>query len=164
MNVDESLVERSAATERILVLGYGNPGRQDDGLGPALVAEIEKLGWPYITAYDNYQLNIEDAIDVAAHDVIWFVDATKTGPSPYSVRDLAPAFSAEFTSHLVRPEVILAITEQYFGKSPRAFLLGIRGYAFAFTEELTPIARLNLDFALSMLTDWIRAEQPQNAQ
>jgi hydrogenase maturation protease len=31
------------ARRRVLVLGYGNPGRQDDGLGPAAVAEIEKM-------------------------------------------------------------------------------------------------------------------------
>jgi hydrogenase maturation protease len=142
---------------RILVLGYGNPGRQDDGLGPAVAARIDALGWPNITAYDNYQLNIEDALEVAEHDVVWFVDAAKAGPSPYDVSNLCAASSIGFTSHVVRPEAILAIARQYYGKSPRAFLLAIRGYQFEFVEELTAGAAGNLRVALTMLIDKIRA-------
>jgi hydrogenase maturation protease len=141
---------------RILVLGYGNPGRQDDGLGPAAVAELEKFEWPNLTAFDNYQLNIEDAMEVAAHDVVWFVDAAKTGLSPYAVHGVSPAANIEFTSHLVRPEAILAIASQYYGASPQAFVLAIRGYEFEFIEALTPRATDNLRAALAMLTERIR--------
>ena len=148
---------------RILVLGYGNPGRQDDGLGPAVAAGIDRLGLSNITAYDNYQLNIEDALEVAEHDVVWFVDAAKAGPSPYDVRDLSPAPTIEFTSHIVAPEAILAIARQFYGKTPRAFLLAIRGYQFEFVEELTEGAADNLRIALNMLTDRIRASCPQAA-
>ena len=116
------------------------------------------LGWPNITAYDNYQLNIEDALEVAEHDVVWFVDAAKAGPSPYHVRDLSAASSIEFTSHIVSPEAILAIARQlHYGKTPQAFLLAIRGYQFEFVEELTTGAADNLRVALTMLTDKIRA-------
>jgi hydrogenase maturation protease len=144
---------------RILVLGYGNPGRRDDGLGPAVAAGIERLGWPNVTVSDNYQLNIEDAIDVSEHDVVWFVDAAKTGPEPYAVHAVAPVAEIEFTSHLVRPEAVLAIARQCYGKTPLAFLLAVRGYDFAFVEELTPAATDNLCCALAMLTDRIRIFQ-----
>jgi hydrogenase maturation protease len=148
---------------RVLVLGYGNPGRQDDGLGPAAVAEIERCGWPNLTAFDNYQLNIEDAMDVAAHDVVWFVDAAKTGPSPYAVLDVSPATAIEFTSHVVRPEAILAIASKCYGASPQAFVLAIRGYEFEFIEGLTLGATENLRAALAMLTERICAVQKRVA-
>ena len=157
-----SMVESAATSareRRVLVLGYGNPGRQDDGLGPAVVAEIESMGLPNVTAFDNYQLNIEDAIDVAAHDIVWFVDAARTGPSPYSVRVVSPSPTIEFTSHIVRPEAILAIARQCYGESPQAFMLAIRGYEFEFIEALTPGAKDNLRAALGMLADRIRALQ-----
>jgi len=149
----------SSLEPRVLVLGYGNPGRQDDGLGPAVSAGIDLLGWPNLTAFDNYQLNIEDAIDVAAHDIVWFADATRAGPAPYEVHDLSPASSIEFTSHLLRPEAVLAIARQYFGGSPRAYLLAVRGYEFEFVEALTVGAVENLAMALAMLTDRLRAMQ-----
>ncbi len=157
MNIDEPCAAPVPPQPRILVLGYGNPGRQDDGLGPAVAAGIDALGWPNLKACDNYQLNIEDAIDVAEHDVVWFVDAAKTGPEPYTVQELSPASTFEFTSHIVRPEVILAIARHHFGRSPRAFLLAIRGYEFEFIEELTNGASDNLRIALTMLTGRIRA-------
>lgn len=144
----------------ILVLGYGNPGRQDDGLGPAVATAIDQLGWPNVTAYDNYQLNIEDAMEVAAHDLVWFVDAAKTGAAPYAVSALAPVGSIEFTSHIMRPQTILAIAQQCYGKAPPAFLLGIRGYEFEFVETLTPGATENFDAALAMLMDSVRRSEP----
>jgi hydrogenase maturation protease len=142
---------------RVLVLGYGNPGRQDDGLGPAAAALIDNMGWPGVTAFDNYQLNIENVLDVAEHDIVWFVDAAKTGPSPYAVHRLAPSATLDFTSHLVRPETILAMAGHYFGKTPDAFLLAIRGYRFAFVEALTRQADDNLRSAATMLTERIGA-------
>ena len=146
-----------SAPPRVLVIGYGNPGRQDDGLGPAAAARIEALGWPGVTAYDDYQLNIEDAVDVAEHEVVWFIDAARTGPSPFAIRELAAIPTLDFTSHLVRPEAILAMARQYYGGAPRAFLLAIRGYAFEFLEALTPAAMDNLSLALEALKHEIRA-------
>ena len=138
--------------KRVLVLGYGNPGRQDDGLGPAAALEIGGQGLPEVTAYDAYQLNIEDAADVAEHDVVWFIDAAKTGP-PFAVSALSPAVSVDFTSHIVRPETILAIAAQCYERTPQAFLLAIRGYTFEFLEALTPGAARNLRLAMAVLAE-----------
>jgi len=148
------------APPRVLILGYGNPGRQDDGLGPAVAEQIDALGWPNVTAYENYQLNIEDALEVADHDVVWFVDAARSGPSPFAFEPLAPAASLEFTSHLVRPEAILAMAHQYYGATPKAFLLGIRGYEFEFAEGLTIAGTENLQIAVEMLKGRLSASQP----
>jgi hydrogenase maturation protease len=145
------------AKPSILVIGYGNPGRQDDGLGPAAALHLATLRWPNLMAFDTYQLNIEDAMDLAAHDIVWFVDAAKTGEQPFSVRELAPAAAIEFTSHILSPEALLAITRDFFGKTPRAFMLAIRGYAFEFIEALTPSASDNLQSALTMLSGEIRS-------
>jgi len=136
---------------RVLVLGYGNPGRQDDGLGPAAAAEIEKLDWPGVTACDNYQLVIEDALEIAAHDVVWFVDAARNGAEPYEVRRLSPEPGIAFTSHLVKPEALLAIARLCLGRSPEAYLVGIRGYDFEFLEGLTDRARDNLAQAVDLI-------------
>lgn len=140
-----------APPPRILVIGYGNPGRQDDGLGPAAAAEIERLNRPNVTVMDNYQLTIEDAVDVAAHDVVWFVDASRIGKAPCAVEPLSPAFDISFTSHLLKPETLLAIVQQQFGKSPKAQLLSIRGYSFEFEEGLTGGARDNLVQAMALM-------------
>jgi hydrogenase maturation protease len=151
MSVPDTVAEASnSGAPRILVIGYGNPGREDDGLGPAAAAEIERLGRPGVSVRDNYQLVLEDAADVAEADVVWFIDAARTGPEPFEIRRLAPAASSSFTSHLAKPETILAIAERYYGRSPEAWLLGIRGYAFDnFHERLSERARDNLRQAVT---------------
>ncbi len=141
------------------MLGYGNPGRGDDGLGPALANRIDALAQPGLTTLDAYQLNIEDALDVAEHDVVWFVDAAKTGPSPFRVSELSAAASIEFTSHLVQPQAVLALARDGWGRTPRAFLLAIRGYRFAFVERLTLAAARNLQAAEAMLIATLQGAQ-----
>ena len=137
---------------KILVLGYGNPGRQDDGLGPAVAGAIGRMGFCGLTAVDDYQLNIENALDIASHDLVWFVDAAKTGEAPFSVQDVLPSPTSEFTSHLLRPAALLAIARLYCHRAPPALLLAIRGYEFEFVEALTPGGEINLRAALAMLT------------
>ena len=141
--------------ERVLVLGYGNPGRQDDGLGPAAAEVIAGLNIPGVTVEVNYLLNIEDAADAAEHDCVLFLDAAETGPEPFEVREVWPAEKLAFTSHIVRPELIVAICQTHFGWTPRAWLVGIRGYDFEFQEGLTGPARVNLIQAVDYLRSWL---------
>jgi hydrogenase maturation protease len=141
----------SAAAPRVLVIGYGNPGRQDDGLGPAAAASVAALGWPGVDVLDNYQLVIEDAIAVAGHDLVWFVDAARVGPAPCAVQPLAPRVDARFTSHRLAPDALLAMAAQFCGGAPEAYLLGIRGYRFAFREGLSPRAAANLHAGVALL-------------
>jgi hydrogenase maturation protease len=152
------------APAKILVLGYGNPGRQDDGLGPAVAGAISRMGWQNITTVDNYQLNIEDALEVAAHEIVWFVDAAKVGDASFSVTEISPSETVEFTSHLLRPAALLAIAQRYCERAPPAFLLAIRGYEFEFVEGLTAGGRDNLRAALGMLTESIRSVHARSPQ
>ena len=48
--------------------GYGNPGRQDDGLGPALAECIQALQWTGVTGDADYQLNIENGAAVVQRE------------------------------------------------------------------------------------------------
>ena len=140
----------------ILILGYGNPGRQDDGLGPALTETVECWGLPDVAAEVSYQLNIEDAAVLADYEKVLFVDASRNGPEPYSFGEVKPASTVTFTTHSVPPESVLAICDDHFGPPPPAWALGIRGYEFGFGEELTPRARANLDKAIAFVQSLLR--------
>ena len=145
----------AGAGPRILVLGYGNRGRQDDGLGPAVADAIAALRWPNVTTWENDQLALEDTIEVAAHEVVVFVDAAREGPAPFTLERIAPAMNIAFSSHLLAPETVLAIAGQQFGAAPQAYLLAIRGYGFEFQEGLTDGAARNLGLAVAALRERI---------
>ena len=140
---------------RMLVYGYGNPGRQDDGLGPALVARLEEERIPGVTTDCNYQLQIEDAAAVSEHDAVIFVDASLVGGEPFSFTGLEPSNDITFTTHTMSPASVLALCHELYRKSVRAYLLAIRGYEWEFVEGLSPMAGNNLERAHSFLVSKI---------
>jgi hydrogenase maturation protease len=143
---------------RILVIGYGNPGRQDDGLGPALAAAVEELAIPGLDVDSDYQLMIEHASDIAEHDVVIFADADISGPEPFGFKEIKPAKGIMgLTSHSMEAEEAMAMAEKMFGTRPRGFALGIRGYRFNdFGEELSDKAKANLAAAVTFVEKLIR--------
>lgn len=144
---------------RVLVIGYGNPGRLDDGLGPAFAAQLEQAGLASVTVETDYQLAVEDARAVADHDVAVFVDASLAGPEPFLFERIDPKPDAHFSSHIVEPGGVLALAEKLFGAGTEAYVLGIRGYEFdAFGETLSERAQANLAAALEFLKRAIEAD------
>ncbi|MBZ0090172.1 MAG: hydrogenase maturation protease, partial [Thermoanaerobaculia bacterium] len=73
-----------------LVLAWGNPGRRDDGLGPAVAAALEALALPGVAVETGYQLEVEDAAELARYGRVLFVDADRAGEAPFQVRRLEP--------------------------------------------------------------------------
>lgn len=141
----------------VLVIGYGNPGRKDDGLGPAFAEGIGEAAIPGVTVDANYQLSIEDAVDIASHDIVLFADADMSGPAPYCLRRLEPTPWLGFTSHSISPGALLALAKERFGARCEAWVLGIRGYEFdEYGEGLSQKARENLKVAIAELTSMIR--------
>jgi hydrogenase maturation protease len=137
---------------RILLIGYGNPARGDDGLGPALAREIAARDPGGVTIEWPYHLQVEDAATIAAHDLVVFADADATGPAPFTCRPVEPAGGPSWTTHALAPAAVLALARDVFDATPAAVLLGVRGYDFeAFRETLSPGARANLAAA----ADWL---------
>ncbi len=143
-----------------LMLGWGNEGRRDDGLGPAFARLFARRRLPGLTVESDYQLQVEDAYDAAGYARVIFVDADRAGPEPFSCRRLEPApQSLGFSSHSVSPGGLLALTRELYGGEPEAWLLGIRGYEFdRFEESLSAPARRNLDAAADFVAAALEAD------
>jgi len=133
---------------KILIYGYGNPGRQDDGLGVMLSEELEKWSrenqLTHIDTDSNYQLNLEDVAVISGYDVVIFADASGEEITDYLLEPLLPSATVEFTMHAVSPSFILHLCHQVFDKAPKAFLMHIKGYEWEFMQEMTPTAKINL--------------------
>jgi len=155
------------AGRRLLVLGYGNPGRRDDGVGPAIVEELARMGIPGVTAETDYQLSIEAAAELAEADKAVFVDAALEGLEPFQVRRLEPSPTISFSTHAFGPESVLAVCEQAFQRAPETLLVGVRGYEFDIAEGLSSGAQANsraaLEFITRLIQDWREGRTWQQA-
>ena len=145
----------------LLIYGFGNPGRQDDGLGVMLVEQLE--AWAIAEkisglAFDsNYQLNAEDALAVAESRAVVFVDAAKEGQAPFEFRPLKPQKEISFSTHAMSPESVLALAAELYDATPPAWILAIRGYKWEPNAPPTEQARANLVAARDFLRQWLRS-------
>lgn len=137
--------------KNVLVYGYGNPGRQDDGIGPALVVEIDRLGLSFVDTDSGYQLNIEDAELIKRYDLVIFLDTTVEDVKSFRVKKVEPLAKIGFTTHQVNPESIAFLCRELFGRSPSIWLIGVRGYSFNYIEGFSEKARNNYLSALDFL-------------
>jgi len=137
--------------QSIYVYGFGNPGRQDDGLGPMIIDKLEKENIEGITTDSNYQLNIEDADNIAGSDFVIFVDASIDTDEPFSFRKIEPSAEITFTTHSMSPESVIALCGDIHGRIPDAYVLAIRGYEWEMFEGLSEKAISNFDAAYNYL-------------
>lgn len=146
---------------KLLIYGYGNPGRQDDGVGIVLVEQLEAWvkaeGIAGVVLDANYQLNAEDALAVAEVAAVVFVDATPRGRAPFTFKRLTPQQVISFSTHAMAPESVLALADELYGARPPAWIMGIRGQEWAPQSPLSASAQANMAAAGAWLRDWIRA-------
>ena len=142
---------------KVLIIGFGNPGRRDDGLGPALAAAVEAMAIDGVAVEAAYQLGIEDAAEAAAYETVIFADAHATCTEPFVFERLEPTGRPGFTTHAVSPGSVLALAREMFESEVEGFILGIRGEdCESFAEELTPAAARNLAAAAAFIEPVLR--------
>lgn len=164
---------------KVLIFGIGNPGRRDDGLGPALLQEMREpraaegadsragAGDGPVLEF-RYQLNVEDAYAVRDFDLVVFADAASAGkdagggageddiaakapPEDVALTEIWPSATIAFTTHEMSPTSVLALCHELYGRAPRAFTLAIRGYEWDLGEDLSENGRANLIRAVEIL-------------
>jgi len=156
---------------RTLIIGYGNPGRQDDGLGPAFIQQLSHLETEQVHLRSNYQLTVEDAYDAQDYEQVIFVDAclnsgqiSKLNSSqdkeiPFLFEQIENTNDTGLGSHSLSPNGVIRLCETLYNKSPKAFVLAILGYEFdQFEECLSAPANANLQAALRFFQTWLTSQ------
>jgi len=150
---------------KFLVIGFGNPGRGDDGLGPAIAGRLEEHQIENLTVESDYQLTVEHAALAAEHDVVVFADAAVDSRSAFYFHPCTAAPSDRFSSHSVTPGEVLLLAQSCFQKSPEAYVLGIRASKLEeFGEGLSDQAQQDLDAALEFLLRFITTETQRHRE
>lgn len=136
----------------ILVIGYGNTARLDDGLGPRLIEIIRNQIAPEVNLATSMMINVEYAEQISEHDKVIFVDADISCEQPFYFKPVVSKTSSQGSSHHMTPEVIMGIAQTLFKAQTTGHVLGIRGYKFdGFGEEISPQAQDNLNQAAKFL-------------
>jgi hydrogenase maturation protease len=136
--------------DNTIIIGIGNNTRQDDGLGWCFIDLLEKKGFNSNNLLYKYQLMVEDAEVIETFETVIFVDATKEElHEGFSIERIYPANEVAFSTHAVPPNQILNLCESIYDKTPKAFIIKMKGYNWDIEIGLSSKAQENLDKALN---------------
>ncbi len=90
---------------------------------------------------EDYQLQIEHALDLVARERVLFVDASVSCAAPFEVTTLSARFDASFTTHALSPASVMQVyRDLYSTEPPPCTLLAIRGTRFELGEPPGAVA------------------------
>lgn len=135
--------------KRTLVIGIGNSGRQDDGLGWVFLEKIEQK-MPDLCDFEyRYQLQIEDAELISHYERVLFVDADlNQHQRGFEIQPVQALAGNGFTSHELSPGTVLYLCEKIYKRCPDCLVLAISGNSFDLEIGLTTLGKINLESAL----------------
>ena len=138
-----------------LIIGYGNPLRGDDGVGPQVASQVSDWQLPSVNALSVPQLLPELVIEMRSADYVIFVDAW--GKSRASTPCLEPVVATAAAldygtipalNHVCDPATLVALTQRLYGHHPQAWLLQIPTEQFELGKALSETAKHGVDHAL----------------
>jgi len=142
---------------QLLVIGYGNELRCDDGVGARVAGAIEAMDLPDVRVIVCHQLMPELAEEVSRTGRVVFVDAAVDAPKEVQLRPLEPAETSQMMTHAADPRTLLAMARDVFGHYPKAWWLTIPVEKLEFGEELSALARQGFEIALERIQSLAKA-------
>ena len=176
--INPKRVQNKHALENIpktLIIGYGNPDREDDGVAWHVlqgVADYFGIRIPSSLTEDlvdtqenlqflfNLQLMPEMTYEMSNFSRICFVDAhTGALENDLNYQPLERKFHNAPLTHHMTPQTILSILDSAFNHQPEAILVSVRGYQFGFSNKLSAPTQRLADQAVVKISNWILNKQ-----
>ena len=160
-------------SESVLVIGYGNPQRGDDGLAwkvlDALRAAQPRPEAPPLRLKRVHQLAPELAEPASRARAVIFVDArADVEAATVSCEPVMPGAGAASLTHSLSPQAVLLYAKRLFGHVPRAAVVTVGGAAFDHGDKLSPEVLRAIPKAArrirSLARLWARQPHPEPAR
>lgn len=142
------------ATEMVLIIGYGNTLRGDDGVGYQVAAAVAEWPLPWVRSQAVHQLLPELAAAISTASTVMFVDAVVTrqpAVAAITVKPVVVQREAQFRTHSITPAVLLGLAQRLYAGTPTAYLLTIPAINFELGAAVSPITAQGQTLALRYL-------------
>ena len=142
---------------RILVIGFGNTLRGDDGLGPLIADQVERWGLSNVRTLALAQLAPELAVELAGADLAIFVDASaESATSGVQVEMIKPLNQVSpALIHASSARFLLGLCQAAYGRLPRSYVVCVPAVDFALGEGLSDLAVDGMRQALHTIRELI---------
>jgi hydrogenase maturation protease len=125
----------------VLIVGYGNRLRSDDGLGwhatERLAADPRVSG---AEIFWRHQLMPELSADFGQASLVVLIDANgDLAPGAIEVKEVAASVDGTLMSHHIDPESLVALTVEMSGAAPPVYIVSVGPDSLEVGELLSPV-------------------------
>jgi len=148
-------------TVHTLIIGYGNPLRGDDGVGPAAAEIVRSWTLPGVQVLTRHQLVPELVEEMKLVERVLFIDATaQEDARAFEVTLVVPRTTRQPLGHHDTPANLLALLHDLEGHAPFACLVTIAARSLDHGEGITEATQTNMEAALTWIRSWLRVSIP----
>lgn len=144
----------------ILIIGYGNSLRGDDGIGCQIADCLyESLTDPDVEILSRHQLTPELVEPISRADLVIFVDACSEGtPGEIESYRIEPTKDTSSFTHETNPGGLLTVSQELYGRYPDAVMFSVCGKGFEYGEELSTVVTLAIPILLHRIKQLVEAK------
>jgi hydrogenase maturation protease len=138
----------------VLVVGFGNTLRGDDGVGPRAASAVAGWDLPGVIAKAVPQLTPELAEPLATARFAIFIDARLAAERDVvQLQSIGPSDTGRGAAlgHMADPRCLLTLVQTAYGTCPRSWLVKVPALDLSFGEGLSPVAQRGLEEALRQI-------------
>jgi hydrogenase maturation protease len=140
----------------VLLLGYGNRLRRDDGAGPHVAEAVAARHVPGVRCIAPFQIVPELLEELCGMSRVLFIDAShEPCTDPFRVCRIAAAAPPARLSHCGGPAALLTLAQALDGRHPEAWLLTLPAADLGFGEGLSPRMQGQVTVALDWIRQWL---------
>ncbi len=141
----------------VLIIGYGNTLRSDDGAGQLVAEKIDNLQWENVRTMAVHQLTPELAFDIAESEMVIFIDAYACieNQAQLKVESLKIEENQVILAHSINPTTLLNLSHKLYDKLPPAWWVLIPAINFDFGENISFVTKQSIEEAISCIKDLI---------
>jgi hydrogenase maturation protease len=128
-------------TDRVLIVGYGNTLRSDDGLGWHAAERLaDDPRFADVEVVQRHQLTPELALDISDAAVVVLIDASsELPPGELTVKRVERASGASnHWSHHLSPATLVSLSHELYGRASDVYIVSCGVQSVEMGDRLTP--------------------------
>ncbi|HOK44744.1 MAG TPA: hydrogenase maturation protease [Bryobacteraceae bacterium] len=147
----------------VLIIGYGNPLRGDDGAGWQAAEMLkDRIRDERVEIVRSHQLTPEMAEAISRARKVIFIDADcDNREGQIAIRNVVPEHGSEVCTHQLTPGVLLGAARKLYGGSAEGMLVTMGAGSFEYGSELSEAVRTALPLLVErvreMCGEWLSA-------
>ena len=151
-------------TGDVLVIGYGNTLRTDDGVGRHAAERLsDDPRLDGVRVIGRHQLTPELALDISQAALVVFVDASRRPPAGiFTVEPMErTGRQGAGWSHHLDPPSLLDLTGELYGRVPDAFLVSVGVDSVLLGDRMSPMIEASLPGLVDAVVELIAGHSPR---